>query len=112
MMAERFVGREAVLALLHSELIPSFMESDISLRAQCSCVIHAIGGMGKTETILEYTYRYRQCYTHIFWLRAQIGATLLESFLEIVAKLDLDEKGTDPEKRVQAGLHWFQTTST
>lgn len=108
---DRFTGRVAVLALLHSELAPSFQEEDITLRVRCSCVIHAIGGMGKTETALEYTYRYRHCYTHVFWLRAQTSATLLESFLEVVAKLGLDEKGADPEKKVQAGLHWFQTTS-
>ncbi len=107
----RFTGRAAVLALLHSELTPSFQEEDISLRVPCSCVIHAIGGMGKTETALEYTYRYRHCYTHVFWLRAQTGATLLESFLEVFIKLGLDEKGADPGKKVQAGLHWFQTTS-
>lgn len=55
---DRFTGRAAVLAFLHSELTPSFQEDDISLRVRCSCVIHAIGGMGKTETALEYTYRY------------------------------------------------------
>lgn len=108
---ERFTGRVAVLALLHSELSPSFQGDDISLRTRCSCLIHAIGGMGKTETALEYTYRYRHCYTHVFWLRAQTPTTLLESFLEVVTKLGLDEKGADPDKKVQVGLNWFQTTS-
>jgi|SRR5579862_6327824 len=108
---DRFTGRADVLALLHSELAPSFGGEDVSLRVRCSCVIHAIGGMGKTETALEYTYRYRHCYTHVFWLRAQTSATLLESFLEVVTKLGLDEKSADPEKKVQVGLHWFQTTS-
>ena len=45
----RFVGRVAVVALLNSELAPSFQDKDISLRAHCSCVIHATGGMGKTR---------------------------------------------------------------
>ncbi|KAG8405172.1 hypothetical protein J3458_021849 [Metarhizium acridum] len=106
----RFTGRTAILALLHSELSPSFQGDNVSLRTRCSCVIHAIGGMGKTETTLEYTYRYRHCYTHIFWVRAQTNASLLESFLEVVAELRLVETAASPDKKVQAVLNWLQTT--
>ena len=107
---ERFTGRDSVLALLHSELAPSVQE-ELTLRARCSCVIHAVGGMGKTEIALEYTYRYGYCYSHVFWLRAQTASVLLDSFLDVVDKLDLGVKGMDPDKRVRLGLEWFQTTS-
>ncbi|KAK2593959.1 hypothetical protein QQS21_008318 [Conoideocrella luteorostrata] len=108
---DRFTGRAAILALLHSELTPSFQGDDLSARTRCSCTLHAIGGMGKTETALEYIYRYGHCYTHVFWLRAQTNASLLESFLEIVTELRLDETGASSDKKVQAGLNWLQTTT-
>lgn len=100
---DRFKGRMAVLAQLHSELTPNFQDKVVSSRVCCSCGIDAIGGTGKTETALEYSYRYRYCYSHVFWLRAQTGTMLLESFLEVSAKLNLDEKGTAP-KKIQAVL--------
>lgn len=108
---DRFTGRADTLTLLHAELSPSFQADNVSLRARCSCTIHAIGGMGKTETALEYTYRYGHCYTHVFWLRAQTNTSLLESFMEVVSELNLDVTEASSDKKVQAGLTWLQTTS-
>ncbi|KAE8440608.1 hypothetical protein EG329_007027 [Mollisiaceae sp. DMI_Dod_QoI] len=86
---ERFVGRDGILAQIHSDLTPS-LDTDFSLRTRCSTVVHAVGWMGKIETVLEYTYRYQHSYSHIFWLRAQTRSGLLDSFLEVIEKLGLD----------------------
>ena len=107
---ERFVGRDSTLTLVHSMLEPNFQQATAG-RARSSVHVHGVGGMGKTEIALEYTYRYAQCYSHIFWLRSESHPVLLESFLEIVRKLKLEEKGTDSVKNIQIGLEWLQSSS-
>ncbi|KAK4043311.1 hypothetical protein C8A01DRAFT_32631 [Parachaetomium inaequale] len=52
-------------------------------RTFCSCLVHAIGGMGKKEVALEYTYRFRHLYTHIFWVRAGSSELLAQSYEDI-----------------------------
>jgi hypothetical protein len=105
-----FTGRDGVLENLHLKLKPSFAPTDVSQYVRSSCVIHGIGGMGKTETVLEYTYRYRSCYSHIFWLHAERDATLLSSFLDIPDKVGLDTAGFDNERKTKATLDWFNST--
>ena len=54
---------------------------------QTSCVIHGIGGVGKTQVALEYTYRYREYYAYIFWVRAETGVELSTSFASFARSL-------------------------
>jgi hypothetical protein len=106
----KFTGRDATLAFLHSTLEPSF-DGLPDQRSHCSVLVHAIGGMGKTETTLEYTYRYRRWYSCIFWLRAESRTVLLESFLEAIAYIGVArEHGVAASRKVQQGLEWFQST--
>lgn len=104
-----FTGRDDVLSKLHSIFTPSFEPRDASLRSRRSCLIHGIGGMGKTETAVEYTYRYRSCYKYIFWLKAQSNVTLSESFINATRKIGLNQNGT-LDSKIEEGLEWFQTT--
>ena len=106
---KNFIGRDSILALLHSVLEPS-LKRDMGDPAACSCLIHAIGGMGKTETALEYTYRFRHHYAYVFWLRSQTEQLLLDSILEVVSILGLvKEEGLAVSKKVQICLQWFQS---
>ncbi|KAI0536690.1 P-loop containing nucleoside triphosphate hydrolase protein [Xylaria digitata] len=74
----RFQGRDAVLNDLHKILCPR--NGPTGKSGQTSCVIHGIGGVGKTQVALEYTYRYREDYSYIFWVRAESGVELSTSF--------------------------------
>ena len=106
---EKFAGRDTIIAQLHSALEPS-LEGDLSDRTPCSCLLHATGGMGKTETALEYTYRFRNCYAYIFWLRSQTEELLIDSFLEVVSMLSLvKDEGLTPSRKVQICLQWLQS---
>ncbi|KAH7322588.1 pfs domain-containing protein [Stachybotrys elegans] len=104
---DRFIGRTDTLALIHSVLKPNSGKS----QPFKSCLIHSIGGMGKTETALEYTYRYSHSYGYILWLRAQTPDLLRESFITAVKSL-----GIVTNTQVSAGqarhlaLEWFRTT--
>jgi hypothetical protein len=102
-----FVGRESVMTDLEAFLRPG-SPSDLSKpRPRQSCTIHGLGGMGKTQTALEYTYRYRQCYSHIFWLRANDENALVESFLSMMRKLDIETEGANLDKKLEDGKEWL-----
>ncbi|TGJ83408.1 hypothetical protein E0Z10_g5367 [Xylaria hypoxylon] len=81
----RFQGREAVLDDLHKVLRPN--DGVVGKSGQKSCVIHGIGGVGKTQVALEYTYRYREDYSRIFWVRAETGVELSTSFASFARSL-------------------------
>ncbi|KAI0101705.1 hypothetical protein GGR51DRAFT_563166 [Nemania sp. FL0031] len=110
---DKFCGRQDVLLQLQSYLEPGVTPSGES-SSSASCLIHAIGGMGKTETALEYTYRFRSTYSHIFWLRAQSADSLRTSYLDVVMRLNLLQNRSGPElsttEKVRVGLEWFQST--
>lgn len=96
----RFSGHEDTLALLHSILAPSFEGESSSNWTFCSCLVHAIGGMGKTELALEYAYRFRENYTCIFWLRSQTRALLQESFIQAISELDIPNLDETPSRQI------------
>ncbi len=74
--------------------------------------IYGLGGIGKTQTAVEYTYRYRSEYHFIFWTRADTEVALQAGFVEIAKLLDLPEKdATNPTDTVQAVKHWLEHTS-
>ena len=71
--------------------------------------ISGLGGIGKTQTAVEYTYRYRSEYQYIFWIRADTEVALQAGFVEIAKLLDLPEKdATNPAETVQAVKHWLE----
>lgn len=90
-------------------LEPSFQGPPTERRAH-SALIHALGGMGKTETALEYTYRYRQFYDCIFWLRAETRTVLIESLLGVIRLLNIVPDHMAATKKIEAGLQWFQSS--
>jgi hypothetical protein len=130
---EKFTGRDDVLAQIHaylhlteenaSKVTPPGTDtgtvSGKNPQAFCSCLVHAIGGMGKTEVALEYTYRFRALYTHIFWVRAGSPELLARSYEEIFEKLGLSPESGDGSQtqqmsqaqKVQGTLDWLRTTS-
>ena len=68
-----------------------------------------LGGIGKTQTVLEYAYEYRQNYKAIFWIVADTETTLNTSFKEIAKILNLDE-ASEPDQNVivSAVKRWLE----
>jgi hypothetical protein len=57
--------------------------------SQKSCVIHGIGGVGKTQLALEFAYRFRSEFRYIFWLAAEDQVSLSNSYGKIATLLSI-----------------------
>src|SRR5947209_3176385 len=98
-----FTGREDALSQLHNAL-----QVDASVALSHPLGISGLGGIGKTQTALEYAYRYRSDYEAVCWIRADSVTSLTSSLVDLARVLELPERDEqDQEMIVQAVLRWF-----
>ena len=77
-----FTGRDDILRTIHQ----NFGAGDTVAITQS---IAGLGGIGKTQTAMEYAYRYAAHYKTIWWVAAETPQTTQESFLKFVRKMQL-----------------------
>jgi tetratricopeptide (TPR) repeat protein len=93
-----FTGRRAMLAALHQAFEAAPLQA-----------LSGLGGMGKSQTAIEYAHRHRDAYQAQFWVRADSEAALATSFARIAALLELPEAGeADQGRAVAAGRQWLE----
>jgi tetratricopeptide (TPR) repeat protein len=98
-----FTGRDQVLTDLHEKL-----SQDSAAALTQAAAIAGLGGIGKTQTAVEYAYRYRADYTGVFWVRAESESSTISGFIEIARLLDLPEKDAkEVGESVQAVGRWL-----
>ncbi|NBO66785.1 MAG: tetratricopeptide repeat protein, partial [Acidobacteria bacterium] len=67
-----------------------------------------LGGVGKTQTALEYAYRYEEDYSFIFWVKAHTSESLSADYVSIAALLNLPEKDAqDQSLAIAAVKRWL-----
>lgn len=104
-----FIGGENELDHLYDTLV--------KLRADAkpvSCGIHGIGGVGKTQTALKFTYKYRSDFQAVFWVSAdpEREIEVLRTFGAIGRKLRLFDTEDIDQTKVETIIDWLQTTGT
>jgi tetratricopeptide (TPR) repeat protein len=99
-----FTGREDTLLQLHRAL------SDINTVGLTHTQgISGLGGIGKTQTAVEFAYRYGIEYDAVFWVRADSLTALFAGFVEIARLLQLPERREQDQRIiVEAVLRWLR----
>ncbi len=77
-----FTGREAILDALRVRLA----EGQLVTRAQA---ITGLGGIGKTQTIVEYCHRHGGDYPYVLWVNAASKRELSLGFVDVARELGL-----------------------
>lgn len=99
-----FTGREEILQELHEALA----KQSATALAQA---VSGLGGIGKTQTAIEYAYRFRDDYKAVFWVRADSHLSLSTGFVEIARLLNLPEKDAqNPDDTARAVNRWLETS--
>jgi len=91
-----FTGRKAQLTLLREQLTSG-------VPAALTQAISGLGGVGKTQLALEYTYRHAGDYDLVWWVRSEEPVVLAADIADLATPLDLPQaKMTEQETKVQA----------
>jgi len=99
-----FTGREDVLQRLYDSL-----KIDQAAALTQPQGISGLGGIGKTQTAVEYAYRYQHDYRVILWTRADSRGILISDFMTIAHLLNLPEKDErDQDLIVAAVIRWLK----
>jgi tetratricopeptide (TPR) repeat protein/transcriptional regulator with XRE-family HTH domain len=82
-----FLGREDELVRLRRQFLAAQTMNFSQPQA-----ISGLGGIGKTQVVLEYAYRHARDYQAVFWVRADSRDTLVAGFFEIACTVKLPER--------------------
>ncbi len=94
-----FTGRADLLERLHEQLARSHRAALTQ-----STALTGLGGIGKTQTVIEYAYRYRQEYRAVFWVRAASQETLTADMVALAQLLRLPGYESQDEMQIVAAV--------
>lgn len=98
-----FTGRKDLLERLHDSLGKANAGA-IAPQALCG-----LGGIGKTQTVLEYAYRFGDEYQAVFWVKADCRENLFPDVLSIAEALDLPERKAQHRAATVAAINrWLR----
>ena len=92
-----FTGRAAILAQVKEALISDTL-------AALSQAIAGLGGVGKTQTAVEYAYRHCERYRAVLWVRADNETNLVSGYRALAEVLGLAVKDVSDSRDVVAAV--------
>ncbi|MCR6481755.1 FxSxx-COOH system tetratricopeptide repeat protein [Amycolatopsis sp. OK19-0408] len=84
-----FVGRVDLLEQLRDRLVQAGGATAVLPEA-----LHGMGGVGKSQTVVEYIYRHATEYDVIWWIPAEHTSQISSSLVELAKRLGLQVPGT------------------
>ena len=98
-----FTGRDRFLDTLFRELRDTQPN-----RYNHRIALYGLGGIGKTQTALEYAYRYREDYAYVFWISGIDRPELFSAFSRIARLLRCGLSLMRPEEIAQKIRLWLE----
>ncbi len=96
-----FTGRERALERLYDALVAS-------KQAGLPVAVCGLGGVGKTQLVIEHAYAHLEMYRAIFWVKGGSEDQLVADFVYIASLLDLAEAAApDHTRAVEAVKQWL-----
>ena len=97
-----FTGRKQILTALQK-----------ALKKTGTAALSGIGGVGKTQTAVEFAHLHRDNYNAVLWASAESRDTLLSSFAAIAGHLNLPEAtATDQQVAASATQRWLESNTS
>jgi tetratricopeptide (TPR) repeat protein/transcriptional regulator with XRE-family HTH domain len=101
-----FTGRGETLELIQSTLQHSEQRGIFPVQV----ALCGLGGIGKTQTALEFAYRYADEYTAVLWAQAETREDMLSECIALANTLNLPEKDLSDHPQVASALmEWLRT---
>ena len=100
-----FTGRQAIIDQLHATLSQTGTAAINQVQA-----VYGLGGIGKTQTAVEYAYRYfyeKKEYEWVFWVNGETEINLRDDYGKIAGQLQLGA-GVELEEKIEAVKQWLQ----
>ncbi|MFZ3166862.1 MAG: FxSxx-COOH system tetratricopeptide repeat protein [Candidatus Methanoperedens sp.] len=102
-----FTGREKQIEQLHGVL-----KLDGAMALSQPQAISGLGGIGKTQTAIEYAYKYKDEYKAVFWVNADSKESIISSFVKIAGLLNLPVKDDKEQELIADSVkHWLGMNS-
>ncbi|KAK3613270.1 hypothetical protein LTR56_027983, partial [Elasticomyces elasticus] len=113
-----FVGRNAQLDRIEGSLQPSSNDR----KRRSIFVVCGLGGIGKTQLVVEYARKHQHSYSGVFWLDGASRDRLRQSFLQVARRLPheqlrphivamLGAPAVDAEAVLEEVLRWLSIPS-
>lgn len=74
------------------------------------CIVHGVGGVGKTLAAVQYSHIHNEQYDAIFWLQADTAPGLTDSYLQMAIALGVADSPEDHHLIMAKGRNWLQET--